>query len=224
MEDNKKPTQEEYPGNIYTTPRIKPPAQPQKQMPVKEEPEKKKGRVTEKKKSFGERIAENFLATDKEEIQDHIVYDFLIPGIKNVIEDIVHMILFGGRADSRIVRERGESRPRYVSYDKKYQTETKRRDDEYILKRGDRRPELVFNRKSDAEQVLSGLCEYIDDYGKVTLKDFYNIVTEVTEGDINIPTDYTMTRYGWTSMATSSVVAVRGGYLLRVPKAEVIER
>ena len=215
----KNPDREEnLPGNSYTkiSPKNPDPKKPDK--PGKD----KKGRVSEKKKTVGERIADNFLATDGEEIREHVLFDFLIPGIKNIIEDIVHMILFGGRSDSRISRDRGESRPRYVEYHRA--DERRKRDDEYISRRGTRHPELIFTRRSDAEQVMSGMMECIEDYGKATLKDFYNIVFEVSEGEIDIPTDYTMTRYGWYDLKTARVTHVREGYLLQMPKTEVIGR
>lgn len=218
MDDEK--LREEFPGNSYTD--IKP--RKQDDIPNNSEGEKKKkGRVHDRKKTVGERIADSFLATDKEEIREHLLFDWFIPGIKTIVEDIVHMILYGDavRGDGRIRRDRGESSLRRVSYNSIYD-EKRRRDDEYISRRGSRRPELTFDRRSDAEQVLSGISELIDEYGRATMKDFYNIVSEVTYGDIDIPTDYTMTRYGWTNLSAASVVHVRDGYLLKMPKAEVL--
>ena len=212
---------EQFPSNSYRN--IKPAKKEESPPAVKSKGQNdgKKGRVTEKKKTIGERIAENFISTDKEEIREHVVFDVIIPVIKTVIEDIVHMFLYGGGSDSRIIRERGESRPRYVYYSQK-SDDRRRRDDEPISHRGNRRPELIFNRRSDAEQVLSGMCEFIDDYGKATRKDFYNVVFEVSDGELNFPTDYTMTRYGWRDLSTASVVQVREGYLLKMPRAEVL--
>lgn len=221
MDDEK--LKEEFPGNSYTS--IKPRKEDDILKPVDKDEKKSKGRVKEKKKSITERIADNFLATDKEEIQERFVFDWLIPGIKSLIESIVHMILYGDASvgDGRIRRSKGESSLRKIEYNSIYD-ERRRRDDAYVSRRGSRHPELIFARRIDAEQVLSGLCEYIDDYGKATMKDFYNIVFDVTEGEIDIPTEYTMTRYGWTDLSAASVVHVRDGYLLRMPKAEVIGR
>lgn len=208
--------EENLPGNSYTK------ISPKTSEPKKGEKDRK-GRVTEKKKTVGERIADNFLATDGEEIREHVLFDFLIPGIKTIIEDIVHMILFGGKGDSRISRDRGESRPRYVEYNRSFDDKRKR-SDEFVSRRGSRHPELIFTRRSDAEQVMSGMLEYIEDYGRATLKDFYNVVFEVSEGEIDIPTDYTMTRYGWYDLKAARVTHVREGYLLQMPKTEVIGR
>lgn len=173
------------------------------------------------KKTLGEKIAENFLVTDKEEIEDRVIYDYIIPGIKNLIEDIIHMILFGGSSNSRIIRERGETRPRRVRYEDKFD-ERRRRDDEFVTYRPSRKPVITFSKESLANQVLSGLCEYVDDYGRVTLKEFYSIVSEVTEGDIDVPTSWTMTKYGWYDMTGATVTHTRSGWSLKMPKAEVL--
>lgn len=223
MDDEK--LKEEFPGNPYTN--IKPKNTGDGEAGAAKLPVKKqeRGRVKEKRKTVGERIAESFLATDKEEIREHVLFDWIIPGIKTVIEDLVHMILYGdaSRSDGRIRRDRGESKMRKIPYNSMFD-DPRRSDDPYISQRGSRRPELIFDRKADAEQVLSGMCEYIDDYGKVTMKEFYNIVAEVTDGYIDIPTSYTQTRYGWYDASGISIIHVRDGYLLKVPKAEVIDR
>lgn len=186
-----------------------------KKKPVKKEPQ------AVVKKTLGEKIAENFLVTDKEEIEDRVIYDYIIPGIKNLIEDIIHMILFGGSSNSRIIRERGETRPRRVRYEDKFD-ERRRRDDEFVSYRPSRKPIITFSKESLANQVLSGLCEYVDDYGRVTLKEFYSIVSEVTEGDIDVPTSWTMTKYGWYDMTGANITHTRSGWCLKMPKAEVL--
>ena len=221
MDDEK--LREEFPGNSYTS------IKPRKESDVPEKVEGKnkdnKGRVREKKRTVGERIADSFLATDKEEVREHLIFDWFIPGIKTIIEDLIHMILYGdaSRGDGRIRRRDGESSLRRVNYNSIYD-DRRRRDDEYISRRGSRKPELTFDRRSDAEQVLSGMSELIEDYGRATMKDFYNLVSEVTYGEIDIPTEYTMTRYGWSNLSAASITHVRDGYLLRMPRAEVIER
>lgn len=182
----------------------------------------KRGHVQAKKKTIGERIADSFLATDGHDIGEYLVFDLFVPAVKSAIENVVHMILFGSAGANSQPRRGDGTRIRRLEYDEMYRNDPRRKRDEYISRRTDRRPELIFSRRSDAEQVRNGMFEYIDDYGRATLKNFYNMVAEVTDGEIDIPTDYTMTSYGWYSFAGSDVVAVRGGYLLKVPKAEVL--
>ena len=214
-----KPVDEKFPPNRYTD--VKPLAK-RKEDAEKDGGDVKKGHVLEKKRTLGERIADNFLASSGGEIKEHILFDWLIPGIKNVVEDIVHMILFGDSApDSRLVRSRGESRMQTVNYNTIYNNK-RRATDEYIPRKASRQPELIFTRRSDAEQVLNGMLEYIDDYGRATMKNFYNIVFEVSEGEIYVPTDFQMTRLGWYDLSQATIVKVREGYLLRMPRAEGI--
>lgn len=217
MDDEK--LKEEFPGNSYTNVKEKKAAEP------RGEKRSEKGRVQEKKKTIGERIAQSFLATDKEEIREHVLFDWLVPGIKTVIEDLVHMILYGGDLGrgGRSRRESGDGKIRKIPYDSMFD-DPRRRTDQFISQRGSRRPELIFTRKIDAQQVKAGMADYIEDYGKITLKQFYNLVFEVTEGDIDVPTSWAQERYGWFDASDVKVVSVRGGYLLDVPKAEVIER
>lgn len=226
MDENKAKATEKpekkFPANNYTD--IK---------PLRKEPERRsgdpvertgKGKVREKKRTVGERIADNFLATDSSELKEHFIFDWLIPGIKTIVEDLVHMILYGSGASNDIRRERGRSEIRRVPYNSIY--DGRRRNEEYIpARRGNRNPELIFDYRSDAEQVLSGINEYIDDYGSASMKDFYSIVSEVSDGRIDIPTDFQMTQWGWYDVTTASIAQVRGGgWMLRMPKAEVIKR
>lgn len=223
MDDEK--LREEFPGNSYTN--VKQRKQENDETDISKE-RTPKGRVREKKKTIGERIAESFLATDKEAVGEHILFDWVVPGIKTIVEDIVHMLLYGdtGRGAGSIRRigdSRGEGKIRRVPYDSIYD-DPRRRDDAFLSQRGSRKPELVFSRRTDAEQVKAGMREYIEDYGRVTMKEFYNIVFEASEGEIDIPTSYTQTRYGWRDASRVQVIHVREGWLLDVPRAEVIER
>ena len=222
MDENKeKSADKKFPPNNYTD--IKPLHKDPIQSLQKDGEKVAKGKVREKKRTVGERIADNFLATDGSELKEHFIFDWLIPGIKTIVEDLVHMILYGTGASNDIRRERGRSEVRRLPYNSIY--DGRRKNDEYIPRRGNRTPELIFDYRNDAEQVLSGINEYIDDYGSASMKDFYSIVSEVSEGRIDIPTDFQMTQWGWYDVSTASVSQVRGGgWLLRMPKAEVIKR
>lgn len=213
MPDENKTTEQRFPPNDYTS--IKPRAQDIPSGDKKKDEIKPVARGKTKKKTFGERIAENFLATDREEIKEHLLFDWLIPGIKNAVEDIIHMLLYGEATDPRIRRKRGESRVERVPYNSIYDGK-RRRDDEYIPRKRNRSPELIFDTRQDAEEVLSTLFEYVDDYGVATMKDLYSLA--------DMPTDHTMYKWGWYDLREATVVKVREGFLLKMPKAEPIER
>ena len=214
-ETKKREREEDLPGNSYRNVPTRTAEKPTAR--------EKKGRVQDKKKTIGERIADSFIATDKEEVKEFVIFDFLIPGIKSLVENIVRMILFGGKGDSRITRSRGESRPRYVEYSSRFD-ERRKRDDEYVTRRPRSQPELIFSQRSDAEKVLAEMLKLLSQYGRVTMKDFYNTVFDVSDGEIDIPTDYTMNGYGWYNLKSARVAQVRDGYLLELPRVEAIGR
>lgn len=164
----------------------------------------------EKKKSFGERLTDSFLASTGEDIKHSIIYDWMIPGIKNMVENIVHMLLFGDKADPRITRSRGESRISQVRYDKYY--DDRRRKDEYIPRKPNRNPEVIFTTRSEAEDVLTRMFDLLSEYQRVTVKDLYSLA--------DMPTDFAMSNWGWRDLTGASVVEVRGGYLIKLPRTE----
>lgn len=202
MADNEK-----YPSNTYRN--VSPNSQNDSKKQKREDPSPiAKGK--EKKKSLGERLTDSFLAANGEDIKERVIFDWVIPGIKNILEDIVHMLLFGDKPDPRITRSRGESRISQVRYDKYY--DDRRKKDEYIPQKKSRNPELIFGTRSDAEDVLTRMFDLLNDYGRVTVKDLYSLA--------DMPTDYAMSNWGWRDLTGSSVVEVRGGYLIKFPRSE----
>ena len=52
-------------------------------------------------------------------------------------------------------------------------------------------------------------------FGEVTVADLYDLV--------GISSDYTDRKYGWTDLATAKPIRVRGGYLLDLPRAKLLD-
>ena len=205
-----------FPGNSYS--KIKP------KKPDDSKVEKvASARIVQKKKTLGEKFSENFLATDLQSITRYVIFDVLIPEFKNMLSDIVHkstnMVLFGDRRGARTDRDRGQSYVR-TSYSSYFDDRNGRRDD-----RDDRtvpRPrsrnlvdDLVFDTRADAEEVLSNMIMLIEKYGCATVKNLYNFS--------DVPSDYTHDKYGWFDLRDATVDRVQGGYLLKLPKPQVID-
>lgn len=206
---------ERFPGNSYT--QIKPRPQDAVKTPEAGGTVKKvTGKVKERKKTIGERIADNFLATDKKNVKDHLIFDWLIPGLKNAIIDTVRMVLFGDYEDRSYRGRRDDDRGvRRVPYNSIF--DDKRRDDRGSYPRNSRQPaELVFDSRADAKQTLSIMREYIRDYGKATVKDLYSIV--------DMPTEFPMTRCGWYDLDDAAIVETIEGYVLKMPRVEVFDK
>ena len=80
----------------------------------------------------------------------------------------------------------------------------------------DRKYELIYGTRADAENVLSGMSEIIDKYGFVTVADLYDIS--------GLPgAYYTDSKIGWKgSIKESTIKKVRDGYVIDLPKPEVL--
>ena len=81
----------------------------------------------------------------------------------------------------------------------------------------DRKYELVYETRADAEDVLNGMSEIIDNYGFVTVADLYDIS--------GLPgAYYTDSIIGWKgSIKESTIKKVRDGYIINLPEPEVLE-
>ena len=80
-----------------------------------------------------------------------------------------------------------------------------------------RKYELVYETRADAEKVLNGMSEIIDEYGFVTVADLYDIS--------GLPgAYYTDSKIGWKGSIKESIIKrVRDGYVIDLPKPEVLE-
>lgn len=81
----------------------------------------------------------------------------------------------------------------------------------------DRKYELVYETRADAEKVLNGMSEIIDEYGFVTVADLYDIS--------GLPgAYYTDSKIGWKgSIKESTIKKVKDGYIINLPEPEVLE-
>ena len=80
----------------------------------------------------------------------------------------------------------------------------------------DRKYELVYETRADAEKILNGMSEIIDEYGFVTVADLYDIS--------GLPGAYhTDSMIGWKGSIKESIIKrVRDGYIIDLPEPEVL--
>lgn len=169
------------------------------------------GTVKSKKKSGMQKFADRFISEDADNLKSYISEDIIIPGIKNIIEDIVikgiRILLrgqTGSRKDSNIPGTR-------VSYRDCYDRDS--RSNNYIRANSSRYSyeDVIFDNIADAKEVLSKMDEIVDTYKMVCVADLYDLV-----GITASTTDY---KYGWTDIRSARVESTREGYLLKLPKA-----
>ena len=99
-----------------------------------------------------------------------------------------------------------------ISY-RKYYDDRERRDRESSnrTRTGYEYDDIILDNRGEAEDVLSRMDELIDTYGVVSVADFYDLV--------GITGNYTDNKYGWSDIRNASVVRVREGYMIKLPKA-----
>lgn len=211
--ENKQTTREQFPGNSYSSLKQKPKARVAGSANDIAEKGVVKGQVKEKKKSLGEKIAEAFIATDRKDIKEYLIFDTLIPGVKNAIENAIHMLLFNDKPSAKINRSNGESRIRRVGYNSIYD-ERRRREGLIGERTRVASTELIFDTRADAEEVLVAVEERIEEYGFATVKYFYSLA--------DMTTDFTQTKWGWRDVDDADIIQTREGYLLKMPKPELI--
>ena len=198
-----------YPGNSHKSKDVK------KTAPTDEKKIQKRVSKPAKTKKKGElrKIAEEFIVDDVKNIKTYVITDILIPTIKDTIWDILtntlDMFLFNGTKDHR---KHGKSSPK-ISYRDYYDSKNDRGRNYEIRDRFDY-DDLEFDSRGEADAVLTGMLETIDQYGVVSVADMYDMA------DVTAP--YTGNRYGWTSLRNAEVVRVRNAYIIKLPKAKPI--
>lgn len=174
------------------------------------------GTAVPARKTFGQKIVDLFLGDDISIVKEHLIYDWIVPGFKEMIVAGVEMTLFGG---DRVLRRSNPSKTSYVSYNKMYASSPSRREKEQRAydreARGKDFTDYIFESKGEAMEVLDTLTELIDVYDQASVNDFYDA--------IGVTGDFTDTNYGWTELGSASIRRVRGGgYILDLPRPVVL--
>lgn len=171
-----------------------------------------------RKKSEARKFADSFIAEDAGNVGSYILKEVLIPSAKKLIADItknaIDMFLYG---DTDRPKKRSGSRISYRDY---YDDRDRdRRDDRRSSSRSRSSleyDEIVLDTRGEAELVLDELDRIIARYQFASVADLY----EIAGIDNN---NYTLHRYGWSSLRSATIKRIRDGYLLVMPKAMPID-
>ena len=173
--------------------------------------------------SAGRRFLSEFIADDIHTIKDYILWDVLLPAVKNAISDTVtngiDMLLFGqtrtrgGNTVKRItpyssLYSNNVSSNRVVKYNETVQDRRPRSLGGYSYQ------EVVLATRPEAEDVLAQMRLYLDRYGVVSVGDLYGAVGEVPDMIDN--------KWGWSDLSGACVQRCSDGFILRMPRVESI--
>lgn len=174
------------------------------------------------RQSLGKRLFRAFILEDAPSVWNYILYDEIIPGIKDALSNAFNMAMYGEVRSSSKSRSRYSSESR-VSYDKYYSERDTRSGRD--RNRASDRPRGIndcadqeFETLADANEVLQNMFEEVLDHDRVSVADFYDFV-----GVSDV--DYTANRYGWRQEHLEGLKPERvrgGGYILPLPKPVVL--
>lgn len=174
-----------------------------------------KGSVKTKKKGSLSKISDVLISEDADNVKSYILMDVLVPTVKKAIVDIVtdavNMVFLGGTGRSKTT-----SSSNYISYNRlseprdRYHLSEPRASSRFDYEN------IVFATRVDAEAIIEQMNDIISSYGFVTVADLYDMA------DLSHP--YTSNDYGWTSIVSAAVIHVRGGWVIKLPKARPIDK
>lgn len=171
------------------------------------------GSVRTREKSLGRKFSETFLAEDLNSVKGFIIFDVIVPAIKetvsNVVSNAVEMLLFG---DVRSVgKKKNET---YTSYSNYYKKDNRRDRGKSASVYNYR--EIIFDSRGEAEDVLGNLVDIAYEYGSASIADLYDLV--------GVTGSFTDNRKGWSNLASAKVCRARGGgYIIDLPRVEELD-
>lgn len=176
------------------------------------------GSVTTKKPGLGRQFIQTFTSFDLRGAVEYVVMDVLTPAAKNMIADSIRQgserAIFG---QVRSSSNAGSKVSGWTPYGK-FSTPSTLKAEPLIMTREARAnhifDDIVLESRVDAERVINGLYDLLNQYELVTVKDLYSL--------LGVSSTYTDLNYGWTDLRGSDIVRVTQGYLLKLPKPQPI--
>lgn len=166
-----------------------------------------------KKRNELSKLSDIIFAEDAKSVGTYIITDVVIPSVINLLEDI---FLKGSRFALR--GESGRERRRdseYISYRSYSDPRSNTRERTPKVNQRYSFDKVIIDNRGEAEEVLSQMDDLIDRYGIATIADLNEA--------LGISGEYTDNKYGWTNLRNAEVVRTREGYMLKMPRAMVID-
>ena len=172
---------------------------------------KPKVREVPREKTFGERIADNFMNIDYDRIKDRLLFDWLFPEIISTLGDILRMIFSkDGSGKSRGSYRRSGGGSYGSAYDEKKQ-ERETRDP---TRQDFRKIRLEFYDYNVAKEVRDDLCE------RLAVSKVNYVPVRVLYSLADLPTNSTMLNWVWYDLEDVRIERWGENYILIMPPAQ----
>ena len=162
-----------------------------------------------KRESTAKKVVGEIIREDARSVGETVLWDVIIPTVKNLISDTVtrgiESMLYGGdsrpRSRSSYSDYSGYSRPKGTR-----DRPAERRERRSARHAEPERNEIIFDTRSDANDVIDRMSDLIDQYGQVSLADLNAL--------IGASSNFIDDTWGWTDMGSFDVRQVRDGFML----------
>jgi len=84
-----------------------------------------------------------------------------------------------------------------------------------IYYKRDTTPEVIFSKRSEAEEVLTQMLSLMEKYNMVTVADFNDLIGQTSTIQDN--------KLGWTDLKNTAIKRVYTGYLFELPEPQSIQ-
>lgn len=163
-----------------------------------------------KKESFLHSLKREIISDESRTIGDYVLHDVLVPSFKRTIVDIVCMIFGDSRGGARRVSSNAAKVSYSGYYDDRNQNYARAQTSKFDY------DEIMYNTRGDAELVIQRMFELLNDYGRVTVNDLYDLSGITTS-------NYQTNKYGWTNLGNPEARSVYGGWVIAyLPKPKPI--
>lgn len=190
--------------NVPTRPEGSYPSNSDKSKERKEITPVTKARV--KRESTARKVVGEIIREDARSVGETVLWDVIIPTVKNLISDTVtrgvESMLYGG--DSR-PRSRN-SYSDYSGYSRPKGSRDRPAERRSARQAEPERNEIIFDSRSDANDVIDRMSDLIDQYGQASLADLNAL--------IGASSNFIDDNWGWTDMSSFNVRQVRDGFML----------
>lgn len=165
-----------------------------------------------RKKPLGSRISAALTGDDAKSVGEYILMDVLVPAVKSLIFEVTSQgaerMLWGDSSGRS--RTPSQGRSGFTPYNQIRSTPGGQvRDISRQARNAHNFDEVVLPTRAEAEMVLNGMYEVLEQYDIVTVAELYNLT--------GITGSYTDEKYGWNDLRGATAKRVREGYVLVLP-------
>lgn len=178
------------------------------------DPKNKKIRQVAKAKTREQRLSkklrDSFVPEDINDVKTYLIFDTIIPHVKDTILDLINMAFYGESYGGRSKR-RGYYTNERTSYSSYYKSDKDREQRRERSRRSTDIPEIIVSSRMEGQDVLEEMNNLIDEYDQVSVADLNEIV--------GITGQYTDENFGWFDISSARVKRVGPNeYLLDLPR------